>query len=469
MVSSSEYNEPCETDEKCIKDYTPQYQCIQNHCQRKSFTFDNWREITGAIVVVIISMFANAGGLGAGAVIIPVYVFIYGFYVTDSIPLSKITIFAGAISNIMFIWNDRRPQMKSRFLISYEMAATMIPLLLCGTMIGVYLSKLLPALVITVCLCLYLFYSVYKMFHKAMELTRKENAALKIAADVAIKDQETKEKQIIDSNNEPKATNMITDDDYDRSGNDTNVQTMIEEENNVDRSLIKEEENTSTCFLMKEQGCNYAFLLGSYVMVIVIALLRGGEGFKSVVGIPECSIGTWSLLAVSQLIGFAMAVGSYKYNRAAYKAEDGTDVTKFQQRRKIIYMSYITGIAAGTLGIGGGMILGPFMLALGMDPQISTALSGFTVLFTSSSTSTQFTIAGAIHIEHAWVLMIFSLIGSLIGNLALKKLIAYYKRPSFVVWVIFGILLLATFVLPGQAIYDAITKPGALNFNFNAC
>lgn len=69
-------------------------------------------------------------------------------------------------------------------------------------------------------------------------------------------------------------------------------------------------------------------------------------------------------------------------------------------------MSYITGIAAGTLGIGGGMILGPFLLDLGMDPIISTALSGFTVLFTSSSTSSQFIIAGAIHLQHAWVLMV---------------------------------------------------------------
>jgi hypothetical protein len=31
-------------------------------------------------------MFANAGGLGAGAVIIPIYIFIYGFAPTDSIP-----------------------------------------------------------------------------------------------------------------------------------------------------------------------------------------------------------------------------------------------------------------------------------------------------------------------------------------------------------------------------------------------
>merc|ERR1712196_7287 len=121
-------------------------------------------------------------------------------------------------------------------------------------------------------------------------------------------------------------------------------------------------------------------------------------------------------------------------------------------RKKLLVKSYFTGIAAGSLGIGGGMILGPFMLAMGMDPTISTALSGFTVLFTSSSTTSQFIIAGAIHLEHAWVLMVFSLIGSFIGNMILKRLIKYYNRPSLVIWVIFGILCLACAVLPAQTI-----------------
>lgn len=157
-------------------------------------------------------------------------------------------------------------------------------------------------------------------------------------------------------------------------------------------------------------------------------------------------------------------VTSWKLNSKSYQQEDKGDPEKATMRKKIIYMSYITGISAGTLGIGGGMILGPFMLDLGMDPSISTALSGFTVLFTSSSTSTQFVIAGAIHLEHAWVFMVFSLIGSVIGNLLLKQLIRKYNRPSFVVWVIFSILALASIVLPAQAIYNAIENKGSMSF-----
>lgn len=122
-------------------------------------------------------MLANAGGLGAGAVIIPVYIFIYDFAPTDSIPLSKITIFAGAIASVMLTACQRRADDKNKLIINYEMAAAIVPLLLIGTMVGVLASKTLPPVAITGCLCLYLVYSTYKMCQKAIEITKKENAA----------------------------------------------------------------------------------------------------------------------------------------------------------------------------------------------------------------------------------------------------------------------------------------------------
>lgn len=47
----------------------------------------------------------------------------------------------------------------------------------------------------------------------------------------------------------------------------------------------------------------------------------------------------------------------------------------------------MAGCGAGLLGIGGGMILNPIMLELGYKPEIAAVISGFTVLFTSSSTT----------------------------------------------------------------------------------
>jgi len=51
---------------------------------------------------------------------------------------------------------------------------------------------------------------------------------------------------------------------------------------------------------------------------------------------------------------------------------------------------FFSGMLAGLLGIGGGTILGPLLLEIGLHPVVSTSTSNFLVLFTSSSTSIQF-------------------------------------------------------------------------------
>lgn len=57
---------------------------------------------------------------------------------------------------------------------------------------------------------------------------------------------------------------------------------------------------------------------------------------------------------------------------------------------KFPFYAFVSGVMAGLLGIGGGLILGPLLLQLGLHPIVSTATSNFLVLFTSSSTSIQF-------------------------------------------------------------------------------
>jgi uncharacterized membrane protein YfcA len=51
-------------------------------------------------MIILVSSIANAGGLGGGAVIIPVYIFFFNYVAAEAIPMSKATILAGAIVNV---------------------------------------------------------------------------------------------------------------------------------------------------------------------------------------------------------------------------------------------------------------------------------------------------------------------------------------------------------------------------------
>ena len=98
----------------------------------------------------------------------------------------------------------------------------------------------------------------------------------------------------------------------------------------------------------------------------------------------------------------------YEYRVSIGYPYNNTDI-KWNQNIFIKFpiYSFVSGLMAGLLGIGGGLILGPLLLELGLHPMISTATSNFLVLFTSSSTSIQFIIL----VKFLNLIYIFSIVG----------------------------------------------------------
>ena len=54
----------------------------------------------------------------------------------------------------------------------------------------------------------------------------------------------------------------------------------------------------------------------------------------------------------------------------------------------------LAGVAAGFLGIGAGLVVGPIFLEMGMYPQVAVATSSYMILYTSFATTIQFLILG---------------------------------------------------------------------------
>lgn len=136
----------------------------------------------------------------------------------------------------------------------------------------------------------------------------------------------------------------------------------------------------------------------------------------SIIGIDSCSIPSFALFIVFQILCMLLCY--------FVKKSHIDFITPFS----LLYKSYISGILAGILGIGGGLVINPVLLQMGYGPAESSALSAFVVLFTSASTSTQFLILGAFDYFNALFVAFLSIIGSIIGCFLLKYLIKKYKR-----------------------------------------
>lgn len=88
------------------------------------------------------------------------------------------------------------------------------------------------------------------------------------------------------------------------------------------------------------------------------------------------------------------------------------------------------GVLAGSLGIAGGLLMGPILLILGLDPRVSTATSNFMGVFTACSTSFQYTLLGLVDFNYAWFTMLIASCASLTGVSIIKKLVERSGRRS---------------------------------------
>jgi uncharacterized membrane protein YfcA len=95
-------------------------------------------------------------------------------------------------------------------------------------------------------------------------------------------------------------------------------------------------------------------------------------------------------------------------------------------------VAVITGLVAGLVGVGGGLIFSPFFLLTGMDPAVAVGTSATCVLFTSSSTTMQYIFTDRIIMSLALVYGIVTLIASFAGTCLVHFIQDRFARKSFI-------------------------------------
>lgn len=414
---SSFYNHPCETDAECVKLYNKNYECLDNGCIRKPFDF-RWHYIIGFAIVILVSTVTNSGGVGAGTAIAPVYIFCFGFVASDALPLSRVTIVAGSFVTFLMNFSRRRPKNQNQLLINYPLVAVITPLILAGTQVGVVLSQLLPSGVVNILLICYLAFAAARMFRRARrEMQQEELPLISVTAE--------------------------------------NVQELM-----TPKTLLQAEApRKDTCKLYRKQWVNLLFVVFCFMLLVASSLLRGGRGRPSVAGINSCSATGWLILICTQIVSLAISFGILLWNRTEFHRSDHEELQSMSAeehrdeiRRKLLLVGYLTGMLAGLLGVGGGMIIGLYMLDLGMDLTLTTAFSTFIVLYSSLATAFQFMLLGAIWMKHAGYFIIFSLIGSIIGNFGMKVIIEEYKKGSWLIWTLFFVLIFSALGISAETV-----------------
>ena len=575
----------CENHSTCQDNLTQKYYCNMStkYCEHETLSELSKEYIIGLIMVIFISAFANAGGIGGGAVIVPVLTVMFYYEVNEAIPLSKATIFAGAVINVIFLLNQRKENNQNESLIDYKLCSYMLPIMMCGTFFGVYLNFIVPPMIIILLLTGYLLISIFKIYKKYKILSKKEDKRLGTTLSRQMLDRfksmtgrgqedespnqqldhgervdtlqfQTKEIGETKTSNETIEVYMS---DY-RSNTDKNKKLMIQNikelksdnSQNVDigdefngsckdEKLIKistdDSESSSNLsfksaviefpeqkpFLeMIKDNIQYIMIMTTSILVIItLSLLKEGVFFEDSIKTSRCSILGLVVMIIIALFCMIVSLVAFKFNvkseklqliencqfmdqikeetldqepnlktfdecnlqqtvnnkkcdvrlpeslqnRSIFKTDLLEDNSAFfsimnkLQKKKIALLklggvSFFAGIGSGLLGIGGGMIINPFLILLDYSPLDAVAISSMGVLFTSTISTTEFLIMKAIKFSDLNYFLLLAGIGSLSGVFIIKELVHRFQRQSILLLIILGLFLFAVIVLPSFGI-----------------
>lgn len=321
------------------------------------------------IAVFFATVFASAAGIGGGAVLVPLFTLIGKFTEHEAIPLALSTVFGASLFSTFgtYIW-EKHPVVPHRPRIAYDVVTVLMPATLLGTTTGVFLNKICPNWLIMVLLVALCGVMGKRTLDKARASWAKESRALRTYASVPQSDSfETA--RLVKAEEEPRDEVGGGARRGKRSGGvfDERVAQANAE------ALVREHAHEAGVQWMPALE-----LIRAWATVFLLALLKGGHGAPSLLGVSCGSLGYWTtvllnfpVLAILTLLAARTRLASHRRRvEIGYEYVEGDVQWDMDKVVRLPLLVFVGAIAAGMLGVGGGMILGPIFTELGFLPEV---------------------------------------------------------------------------------------------------
>ena len=150
------------------------------------------------------------------------------------------------------------------------------------------------------------------------------------------------------------------------------------------RFIVRQE---TSHFQWTKQGLCLSLL----TFLILLNLCMGSTTTESIIGIQRCDTAYWGIqvafLLVCALFTF-IAVRVAQRDQALKIKYGGINVSpsdiKYNDKKRLtqlLFLGFAGGLVAGALGLGGGSVFNPALLALGIPPKVSSASGLYLVTF----------------------------------------------------------------------------------------
>lgn len=472
-----------------------------------------WNDIVGAFVWFIMAGVATACGVGGGGIYVPLGILLFEFAPKQSSGLSQASIFGASLGGLILNSRNHHPEEKlrsdagaktsdkelpqqkknspeenkayedagndmyTRPLIDFDMALFLSPMEMAGAVLGVVIQKILPNWLYLLIAALVLSFTAYKTYKKFFQTRKKERKEEEANAEASAGVEVSNEK--VEDTNVESGRSENSDEKKSQSGN-FNDNAADDNDAAKNDKLKKEDESLKLRKqYLKEDMCQYPKdkitpLIILWIGLFLLTLFKGGKGVKSLFGI-DCKSPWFYVLIALQFIwmfGFAIYYGIQIMRKQAARLEvqypylPDDPVWNAKSVRFFGGFTFIAGIVAGLIGIGGGMVLGPLMLVMGIHPRVSSATTATMIVLTSSSVAVMFVTSGLVPWSYALFYFLICLSGAIVGKSKIDGYVKRTGRASLLICILASIIAFATIgciVIMFLRLADADWKPAGLN------
>ncbi|XP_058194772.1 sulfite exporter TauE/SafE family protein 5-like [Rhododendron vialii] len=420
--------------------------------------------LISGVLCFLAAAISNAGGIGGGGLFITILTLVARLDLKTASSFSAFMVTGGSIASVMYHMISSSPNYGTKSLIDHEICFLSEPVMLLGVSIGVMCNVMFPEWLITVLCSAFLAWSTFKTImcgvgkwksetgeRKQKGWGETENGLVGIDGNCGGSGVEINKESGLSGSVVGLESRLVVGQDGNFGGNGLE----INKESGLSGKLVE------SC----KQGIQWRKLGGLMVIwfsFFVLRLLTGNRYGQGIALVKPCEVGYWILssmqipLALSFTTWILYKRGSLLHQTSNHQEKE--DQTRGGPSREFIFpvIALLAGVLGGVFGIGGGMLLSPFFLQLGIAPEVAAATCSLLVLFSSSMSAIQYFLLGMDH-QHVYGALTLAFVcfsASLIGLMVVKKAIKTYGRASLIVFSVAIVIALSTVL---------ITTFGALN------
>ncbi|KAG2332641.1 hypothetical protein Bca52824_003821 [Brassica carinata] len=370
----------------------------------------SWQLVVATLIAFLGSACGTVGGVGGGGIFVPMLTLILGFDTKSAAAISKCMIMGASAPSVWYNVRVRHPT-KEVPILDYDLALLFQPMLLLGITVGVSLSVVFPYWLITVLIIILFVGTSSRSFFKGIEMWKEETL---------FKNEMEKQQQGSTVN----------------SRGELLIDTVYE-------PLYPREEMSELEIIRSNLKWKQLFVLVNVWLAFLLIQVIKNE-------IKACSTIYWVLFVLQFPVAFAVfgfeALRLFRENKnrlSSGNTESICEATIEWTPLSLIFCALCGltgGVVGGLLGSGGGFVLGPLLLEIGVIPQVASATATFVMMFSSSLSVAEFFLLKIFPIPYALYLMSVSILAGFWGQFFIRKLVAILRRASIIVFVLSGVI-----------------------------